>query len=143
MLNSAARWLAQTAARFPERMYRTGDLAQWGEDGLIRFLGRKDSQIKLKGNRIELGEIEAGAMCIPGVENACAIFDAPAERIVLFVEGGQGMNLRQMNKQLKGYIPQYMLPGKLVCMDKLPHTANDKIDRVRLRATLTEENPSC
>ena len=128
---------------FPERMYRTGDLAQWGEDGLIRFLGRKDSQIKLKGNRIELGEIEAGAMCIPGVENACAIFDAPAERIVLFVEGGQGMTLRKLNLQLKQYIPQYMLPGKLVCMDKLPHTANDKIDRVRLRATLTEENPSC
>ena len=50
------------------------------------------------------------------------------------------MNLRQMNKQLKGYIPQYMLPGKLVCMDKLPHTANDKIDRVRLKATLAEEN---
>ena len=74
------------------------------------------------------------------MENACAIFDAPAERIVLFVEGGQGMNLRQMNKQLKGYIPQYMLPGKLVCMDKLPHTANDKIDRVRLKATLAEEN---
>ena len=125
---------------FPERMYRTGDLAQCGTDGLIRFLGRKDSQIKLKGNRIELGEIESAAMCVPGVENACAIFDAPAERIVLFVEGGQGMNMRQMNKQLKGYIPQYMLPGKLVCMDKLPHTANDKIDRVRLKATLAEEN---
>ena len=53
------------------------------------------------------------------------------------------MTLRKLNLQLKQYIPQYMLPGKLVCMDKLPHTANDKIDRVRLRATLTEENPSC
>ena len=140
---TARAFVPNPLSPWPERMYRTGDLARWGEDGLIYFLGRKDSQIKLKGNRIELGEIEAGAMCIPGVENACAIFDAPAERIVLFVEGGQGMTLRKLNLQLKQYIPQYMLPGKLVCMDKLPHTANDKIDRVRLRATLTEENPSC
>ena len=119
----------------------TGDLARRGEDGLIYFLGRKDSQIKLKGNRIELGEIEAAAMCVPGVANACALFDAPRERIVLFVEGGGGLNLRKMNLELKKYIPQYMLPGKLVAMDRLPHTANDKIDRVTLRATLKEEEP--
>ena len=126
---------------WPETMYRTGDLARLGEDGLIYFLGRKDSQIKLKGNRIELGEIEAAAMCVPGVENACALFDAERERIVLFVEGGGGLSLRKMNLELKQYIPQYMLPGKLVCMDKLPHTANDKIDRVTLRGTLKEEEP--
>ena len=125
----------------PQRMYRTGDLARRGEDGLIYFLGRKDSQIKLKGNRIELGEIEAAAMCVPGVENACALFDAPRERIVLFVEGGGGLSLRKMNLALKQYIPQYMLPGKLAAMDRLPHTANDKIDRVALRATLKEEDP--
>ena len=125
----------------PQRMYRTGDLARRGEDGLVYFLGRKDSQIKLKGNRIELGEIEAAAMCVPGVENACALFDAERERIVLFVEGGGGLSLRKMNLALKQYIPQYMLPGKLVAMDRLPHTANDKIDRVALRATLKEEDP--
>lgn len=123
---------------YAERMYRTGDLVQWGEDGLIRFLGRRDSQIKLKGNRIELGEIEAGAMCIPGVENACALFDEPNQQIVLFVESGQKLGLRQAKLVLKQYMPQYMLPGKLVVMEKLPHTANDKIDRVRLRAALTE-----
>ena len=80
-------------------------------------------------------------MCVPGVENACALFDAPRERIVLFVEGGGGLSLRKMNLELKKYIPQYMLPGKLVAMDRLPHTANDKIDRVTLRATLKEEEP--
>ncbi len=125
---------------FPERMYRTGDLAQWGEDGLIRFLGRKDFQIKLKGNRIELGEVENAAMCVAGVENACAVFDAPRERIVLFVESQAAITLRKMRLALKEYIPQYMMPGELVVMDKLPHTANDKIDRVALKATLTEED---
>ena len=138
---TARAFVPNPLSPWPERMYRTGDLARWGEDGLIYFLGRKDSQIKLKGNRIELGEIEAAAMCVPGVENACALFDAERERIVLFVEGGGGLSLRKMNLELKQYIPQYMLPGKLVCMDKLPHTANDKIDRVTLRGTLKEEEP--
>ena len=66
---------------YAERMYRTGDLAYWDEDGLLQFCGRKDNQIKLKGNRIELGEIETAAMCIEGVENAAAIFDASASRL--------------------------------------------------------------
>ena len=138
---TARAFVPDPRSPWPERMYRTGDLARWGEDGLIYFLGRKDSQIKLKGNRIELGEIEAAAMCVPGVENACALFDAERERIVLFVEGGGGLSLRKMNLALKQYIPQYMLPGKLVAMDRLPHTANDKIDRVTLRGTLKEEEP--
>lgn len=128
---------------YPERMYRTGDLAQMGEDGLIRFLGRKDFQIKLKGNRIELGEVENAAMCIDGVENACAVFDQPNEQIVLFVESSQAMSVRKMRVAMMQYIPSYMLPGKLVVMDKLPHTANDKIDRVALKATLAKEGPSC
>ena len=71
---------------YAERLYHTGDLAYWDADGLLQFCGRKDNQIKLKGNRIELGEIETAAMCVTGVENAAAIFDAAHEQIVLFVE---------------------------------------------------------
>ena len=121
---------------YSERMYRTGDLAYWDQDGLLQFCGRKDNQIKLKGNRIELGEIETAAMCISGVENAAAIFDAPNEQIVLFVETQGTLPFRKFNLELKRYIPQYMLPAKLIPMEKLPHTANDKIDRVTLRKSL-------
>ena len=124
---------------FPGRMYRTGDLAYRGEDGLILFVGRMDSQIKIKGNRVELGEVETAARCVAGVENACALFHAEAQEIVLFVESSQALTLRKTRQALKEYIPQYMLPGRLVVMEKLPHTANDKIDRVALRATLTQE----
>lgn len=123
---------------FPERMYRTGDLAYRNDDGEIMFLGRRDSQIKLKGNRIELGEIEAAAVCVPGVENAAAVFQAEQEQIVLFVETAGTLPLRRFNLELRKMIPQYMLPGKLVSMEKLPHTANDKIDRVLLKQYLTE-----
>lgn len=123
---------------FPERMYRTGDIAYWSEEGLLMFLGRRDSQIKLRGNRIELGEIENAAMCVAGVENACAVFDAERQEIVLFVESRETFVPRKFNLALKKYIPAYMLPGRLVTMAALPHTANGKIDRVTLRNSLRE-----
>ena len=122
-----------------ERMYRTGDLAYWDKDGLLQFCGRRDNQIKLKGNRIELGELEAAAMCVEGVENAAAVFDRERERIVLFVETRGTLPPRRFNMELKKRVPQYMLPGRLVPMEKLPHTPNDKIDRQALKAKLDEE----
>ena len=121
---------------FPEPMYRTGDLAYREADGLIQYVGRKDSQIKLRGNRIEMGDIETAARCVPGVANACAVFDAENERIVLFVETSEALTLRRLNVELGKYIPKYMLPGKLVCMEALPLNANRKIDRVALKAML-------
>ena len=123
---------------FPERMYRTGDLALRNEEGLLLFLGRRDSQIKLRGHRIELGEIETAAMCVAGVENACALFDQERQEIVLFVESREQFIPRKFNLELRRYLPVYMLPGRLVTMEALPHTANDKIDRVALRQSLGE-----
>ncbi len=123
---------------FQELIYRTGDLAYVTDDGLIMYDGRMDNQVKVKGNRIELGEIECAAMCVNGVKGACAVFDAPNEQIVLFVESCEALVLRKFNNELKQYIPKYMLPSKLVVMDKFPHTANDKIDRVTLKKSLSE-----
>ena len=123
---------------YEERIYRTGDLAYITDEGLIMYDGRMDNQVKVKGNRIELGEIECAAMCVEGVKGACAVFDAPNEQIVLFVESCEALVLRKFNNELKQYIPKYMLPSKLVVMDKFPHTANDKIDRVTLKKSISE-----
>lgn len=121
---------------YHQRLYRSGDLALVNEEGLIIFLGRKDGQVKVKGNRIELGEVEAAARCIPGVENACALFDSEKQMIVLFAESSESFALRRFNMELKKYIPAYMLPGRLELMPKLPYTANGKIDRVTLRGKI-------
>ena len=121
---------------FYEEMYHTGDLAYKCEDGLIMYVGRKDSQIKLRGNRIEMGDIENAARTIAGLTNACAVFDAPNEQIVLFVETTQKFNKRMINLELGKLIPKYMLPGKVVCMETFPLNANRKIDRVALKAML-------
>lgn len=125
---------------YHERVYRTGDLGYINEDGLIMYVGRRDNQVKVKGNRIELGEIENAAMCVEGVAGACAVFHEEQQCIVLFVESSEDMKLRKFNLELKKFIPQYMLPSKLVVMDKFPHTANDKIDRVTLKKSLKENN---
>lgn len=124
---------------YEERIYRTGDLAFIDDEGLIIYLGRKDNQVKVKGNRIELGEIENAAMCVDGVKGACAVFDEDKQQIVLFVESQTDFKLRKMNLELKKYIPNYMLPSGLIVMDKFPHTANDKIDRVTLKNSLKTE----
>ncbi len=72
-----------------ERLYRTGDLGRYLPDGTIEFLGRNDSQVKLRGHRIELGEIEAALQSHPSVAMAAAVLcgDTPQERrIAAFVE---------------------------------------------------------
>ena len=123
---------------YAPRYYRTGDLGWYNERGELMFAGRRDGQIKLRGNRIELGEIENAARMVEGTENVCALFDAVRQEIVLFVETQGTLPMRQYNRELKKYIPSYMLPHRLVTMEKLPHNANDKIDRVALKKLLAE-----
>ncbi len=87
---------ARTAARFVDgaraglgRLYRTGDLGRYRPDGAIEFLGREDSQVKIRGHRIELGEIEAALQSYPGVAMAAAVTygETPAERrLAAYVE---------------------------------------------------------
>ena len=81
-------------------------------------------------------------MCVPGVENAAAVFSPEEEKIYLFAEcpdAEKRLSLRRFNVELRKYIPPYMLPGELRWMDALPHTANDKIDRVRLKRSIETE----
>lgn len=119
--------------KYDEIMYRTGDLAYKNENGNIIFLGRRDSQIKLRGNRIELGDIESAASAIDGIKNACALFDADKQEIVLFLETSDEIKERKFKLLLKQYIPSYMTPSKIISMAGFPHTASGKIDRIKLR----------
>jgi amino acid adenylation domain-containing protein len=124
-------------SNYREKIYRTGDLVYQDKEGLIMFVGRKDSQIKHKGNRIELGEIETAAKSIEGIRNACVLYDQKEQQIVLFIESvDESLNLRRINNILIKLVPKYMLPGRLVVMEKLPYNANGKIDRVNLKAAL-------
>ena len=121
-----------------EWFYHTGDLAYLGEDGLLYFCGRKDNQVKIRGNRIELGEVENAARMVEGVTNVCAVFDEKAQEIVLFAEMEEPLTTRKYQREMRKYVPAYMIPGQVVFMKALPQTPNKKIDRVTLRRTLEE-----
>lgn len=118
---------------YDETMYRTGDLVYKNDEGNIIFLGRRDSQIKLRGNRIELGDIESAAVSIDGIKNACAIFDAENQEIILFLETAEEIKDRKFKMLLKQIVPAYMTPAKIIVMKEFPHTPSGKIDRVKLR----------
>ncbi len=125
-------------SKYHDRIYRTGDLVYENEEGNIIFIGRKDSQIKLRGNRIELGDLESAAATVDGADSVCALFDADRQEIVLFIETSVEINARKFKTELKKYVPAYMVPSRIVTINKFPHTPSGKIDRVGLRKEYIE-----
>ena len=115
----------------PGRIYRTGDLAVRKADGLLYFLGRKDSQIKHNGYRIELGEIETAMAGLPGVDAAVCLFDAERDRLVGLYAGT--LEPTALSIQLRARLPKYLVPEELRQLPALPRLPNGKLDRVRLR----------
>ncbi|MYT68261.1 MULTISPECIES: non-ribosomal peptide synthetase [unclassified Streptomyces] len=114
------------------RLYRTGDLAARRPDGRIRFLGRNDHQVKIRGHRIELGEIEARLAAHPAVAHAVVVVDRPREgaRLVAYVVGDAPEEA--LRRHLVAALPAAMVPAVFVRMENLPLTANGKVDRRRL-----------
>lgn len=119
---------------YEEKIYRTGDLVKYNQQHELVYLSRKDFQIKHMGHRIELGEIETAASSIQGISLCCCLYDEKHSRIVLFID--KEMRKEEINKQLKVMLPEYMLPGKVVVVEKMPINANGKIDRVQLKECL-------
>ena len=122
-----------------ERMYRTGDLARFLPDGALEFLGRRDSQIKLRGFRIEPGEIEAALDRHPQVQ-ACAVVareggQAGDKQLVAFLVGRPGSMAddADLTRVLRGRLPSYMIPAVYVWLDRLPLNASGKVDRKALQ----------
>src|SRR5690606_21591780 len=98
--------------RAGERLYRSGDRVRLGVDGQLEYLGRVDHQIKLRGVRIEAGEIEAALKACDGVREALVIVrdGAQGKRLLGYV-GGNGLNENSLKQQLKGQLPEYMVPA--------------------------------
>ncbi len=134
---SLARFIADPL-RKGETLYRTGDLVRRRADGALEFLGRLDHQVKLRGFRIELGEIESALAEHPAVAQVVAQLreDFPGDkRLVAYVVArGPAPAAAEMRALLKGKLPDYMLPSAFVLLEKLPLTANGKVDRKSLPA---------
>ena len=120
------------------RTFRTGDMASYDERGNLVFAARRDYQIKHMGRRIELGEIEAVADTLPELRRCCCLYNSEKKQITLFCELTEGCqwNGRSVRSALKGRLTDYMVPGKVVVLERLPLNANGKIDRQALKTKL-------
>lgn len=121
---------------YAERMYKTGDIGKINENGELVFLSRKDYQIKHMGHRIELGEIDANVSAVEGVRQACCIFSRTDGKLVLFYTGR--LDKAALMGALKTKLPRYMLPNKVILMERLPLTATGKLDRRGMEALYEE-----
>lgn len=120
-----------------ERMYRTGDLVKWNPDGELDYVGRADSQVKLRGQRIELGDIESALLTCAGVAQAVVLLreDTPGDqRLVayLIARSGAELDLDAIRDQVRTALPAYMIPAAFLVLDHIPRTASEKIDRKAL-----------
>ncbi|MEV4140091.1 amino acid adenylation domain-containing protein [Dactylosporangium sp. NPDC049742] len=118
------------------RMYATGDLARRLADGSIDFLGRIDTQVKLRGLRIELGEIEVALRAVPGVLDAAVIVreDRPGDKKLVAYLVGECDGTAALRTALKHRLPDYMVPAAFVTLPALPLSPNGKLDRKALPA---------
>jgi amino acid adenylation domain-containing protein len=143
--NDAERTRAAFVAhpRTGERLYRTGDLGRYLPDGDIEFLGRSDLQVKIQGFRIELGEVEHALLSHPGVSAAVvlAVESAGAKQLAAFVvrrEGASQADGAALLDHVRAKVPAYMVPGTVTFIERLPLSANGKLDRDALRRVAPE-----
>ena len=121
------------------RVYRTGDRARLTADGLIEFIGRADDQVKIRGYRVEPGEVARLLAGLPAVREAVVLalpLDSDAERLqlVAYVVAEAGVTEQQLLAQLQARLPEYMVPAQMLLLERLPLTANGKLDKRALPA---------
>lgn len=146
-------WL-DTGTQQSVRLYKTGDLVHYNDDGTLQYVGRKDSQVKVRGQRVELGEVESHLQSTGLVDQAAVIFPASGaskERLVAFltlkcefpisvelslehpVQPSKQKDIAQVVDQVRNSIleqlSQYMIPVYWVVLDNMPITTSGKIDR--------------
>lgn len=123
-----------------EKMYRTGDLVKWSQDGELIFHGRIDNQVKINGYRIELGEIESCINSLPGIQTSAVIVNKHNNLQYLmgfYVSDSSEMSPKVLRKSLTDSLPSYMVPSKLVQLERMPMTPNGKIDHRQLTELAT------
>ncbi|KAL7940855.1 hypothetical protein V8C42DRAFT_349180 [Trichoderma barbatum] len=146
------RWLvrdAKSSEGSSARIYKTGDLVRYNEDGSLSYVGRKDAQVKIRGQRVELGEVETLVQqYLPGAKRIAAEViipqaERPAPILVVFIEPRPGPEITDevkplrvppdVEERLAEYLPMYMIPYIFFRVKELPMTPTGKMNRRRLR----------
>lgn len=134
---------ALTAERFlpdpngPGRMYKTGDLVQVGDGGALRFIGRADTQLKVRGHRVEPAEVEACLVAHADIREAVVdmrTLTGGLDVLVAYLVCDRRPGAAELSRHVGAALPSYMVPSRFVFVDALPLSSNGKVDRLRLRA---------
>ncbi|OLR93056.1 non-ribosomal peptide synthetase [Actinokineospora bangkokensis] len=117
-----------------QRLYRTGDIVRQDPDGTLHYIGRQDHQVKIRGHRVELGEVEAAVAELPSVRAAAAAaFRGPdgVKQLVGYVVLADGApeDLALLGDQLRGQVPDFLVPTAWVRLGSMPLNASGKLDR--------------
>lgn len=126
----------------PEKIYKTGDLTLWKKDGTIKYMGRIDSQIKIRGQRVEILEIQNKILEIEGIKEAVVTVQTginDSKYLIAYYTQNSIIELDYIEKYLRKYLPAYMVPYRLVAIEKMPLNQNGKIAMNKLpKVELTE-----
>lgn len=116
--------------------YRTGDLGSYRADGSVTFLGRGDSQVKIRGHRIELVEIEGVLARHPQVKQCVVLADTdgPALKLVAYCVTSSPVSSLTLREHAASQLPDYMVPALFVMLEAIPITPNGKVDKRALLA---------
>lgn len=122
------------------RLYRTGDLVSFSAEGELTYLGRLDHQVKVRGYRIELGEVEAVLKSVAGVDDCVVLTVGKAaasdRKLVAYASASLEHSYADLEAHLmqlaKVQLPRFMVPSAIVILERLPLTANGKLDRKAL-----------
>ncbi len=118
-----------------ERIYHTGDIARKNKDGNIEYIGREDSQVKIRGLRIELGEIEVTILKYKGIDQCCVLVMNQISinpRITAFIKPSNEIIVAELKQFLSQRLPDYMIPTSYKILKEMPQTVNGKIDKKKL-----------
>lgn len=134
---TAKSFVQNEKVAFNQVMYRTGDLVERMPNGFIHFRGRVDNQVKHMGYRVELEEIEAAFSTLPYVDEVGVVYQrisAELGQIKAFVNVNR-VDIKEddIAEDIKMLVPVYMVPRKIIILDRLPKNQNGKIDRNQLK----------
>jgi amino acid adenylation domain-containing protein len=116
------------------RMYDTGDRARWLPDGNLEFLGRRDTQVKVRGYRVELGDIRHAMLALPQMRDAAVVPFGPREARELHAFWVGDVDTAGMRRHLLDSLPPYHVPSLLTPLDAMPVNDSGKVDQAALRS---------